>query len=70
LLISFKATEIAPGPAEGPSTGVQNLSARRFSPINGLPPARTLAGNPTEWMFHRHNLEHAVGGMMGTVAVE
>ena len=29
-----------------------------------------VADNPGEWMFHCHILEHAAGGMMGTVAVE
>jgi FtsP/CotA-like multicopper oxidase with cupredoxin domain len=29
-----------------------------------------VAENPGEWMFHCHILEHAAGGMMGTVAVE
>jgi len=29
-----------------------------------------VANNPGEWMFHCHILEHAAGGMMGTVAVE
>ena len=29
-----------------------------------------VADNPGEWMFHCHVLDHAAGGMMGTVAVE
>lgn len=29
-----------------------------------------VADNPGEWMFHCHILEHAAGGMMGTIAVE
>ena len=29
-----------------------------------------VADNPGEWMFHCHILEHAAGGMMGTVTVE
>jgi FtsP/CotA-like multicopper oxidase with cupredoxin domain len=29
-----------------------------------------VADNPGEWMFHCHILDHAAGGMMGTVAVE
>lgn len=29
-----------------------------------------VADNPGEWMFHCHILDHAVGGMMGTVVVE
>ncbi len=29
-----------------------------------------VADNPGEWMFHCHILDHAVGGMMGTIAVE
>jgi len=29
-----------------------------------------VADNPGEWMFHCHILEHAAGGMMGTVAVD
>jgi FtsP/CotA-like multicopper oxidase with cupredoxin domain len=28
-----------------------------------------VADNPGEWMFHCHILEHAFGGMMGTIAV-
>lgn len=28
-----------------------------------------VADNPGEWMFHCHVLDHAAGGMMGTVAV-
>lgn len=28
-----------------------------------------VADNPGEWMFHCHILEHAAGGMMGTIAV-
>jgi FtsP/CotA-like multicopper oxidase with cupredoxin domain len=28
-----------------------------------------VADNPGEWMFHCHILDHAAGGMMGTVAV-
>ncbi len=29
-----------------------------------------VADNPGEWMFHCHILEHAVGGMMGTLVVD
>ena len=29
-----------------------------------------VADNPGEWMFHCHILDHAAGGMMGTVAIE
>lgn len=29
-----------------------------------------VAANPGQWMFHCHVLDHAAGGMMGTVAVE
>lgn len=29
-----------------------------------------VADNPGEWMFHCHILDHAAGGMMGTLAVE
>lgn len=29
-----------------------------------------VADNPGEWMFHCHVLDHAAGGMMGTIAVE
>jgi FtsP/CotA-like multicopper oxidase with cupredoxin domain len=29
-----------------------------------------VADNLGEWMFHCHILDHAAGGMMGTVAVE
>lgn len=29
-----------------------------------------VAENPGEWMFHCHILDHAAGGMMGTVVVE
>ena len=29
-----------------------------------------VAENPGEWMFHCHILDHAAGGMMGTIAVE
>ena len=29
-----------------------------------------VADNPGEWMFHCHILEHAAGGMMGTIAIE
>lgn len=29
-----------------------------------------VADNPGEWMFHCHILDHAAGGMMGTIAVE
>ena len=29
-----------------------------------------VADNPGEWMFHCHILDHAAGGMMGTVVVE
>ncbi|HEX6361453.1 MAG TPA: multicopper oxidase family protein [Albitalea sp.] len=29
-----------------------------------------VADNPGEWMFHCHILEHAFGGMMGTIAIE
>jgi FtsP/CotA-like multicopper oxidase with cupredoxin domain len=29
-----------------------------------------VADNPGEWMFHCHILEHAAGGMMGTVTVD
>ena len=29
-----------------------------------------VADNPGVWMFHCHILDHAVGGMMGTIAVE
>ncbi len=29
-----------------------------------------VADNPGEWMFHCHILDHAAGGMMGTVIVE
>ena len=29
-----------------------------------------VADNPGEWMFHCHILDHAAGGMMGTMAVE
>lgn len=29
-----------------------------------------VADNPGEWMFHCHILEHAAGGMMGTIAVD
>lgn len=26
-------------------------------------------GNPGDWMFHCHILEHAAGGMMGTIRI-
>lgn len=29
-----------------------------------------VADNPGEWMYHCHILDHAAGGMMGTIAVE
>ena len=29
-----------------------------------------VASNPGEWMFHCHILDHAAGGMMGTIAIE
>jgi FtsP/CotA-like multicopper oxidase with cupredoxin domain len=29
-----------------------------------------VADNVGEWMFHCHILDHAAGGMMGTVMVE
>jgi FtsP/CotA-like multicopper oxidase with cupredoxin domain len=29
-----------------------------------------VADNVGEWMFHCHILDHAAGGMMGTVLVE
>jgi FtsP/CotA-like multicopper oxidase with cupredoxin domain len=29
-----------------------------------------VAENPGEWMFHCHILDHAAGGMMGTLVVE
>lgn len=29
-----------------------------------------VADNPGEWMFHCHILDHAAGGMMGTIAVD
>jgi FtsP/CotA-like multicopper oxidase with cupredoxin domain len=29
-----------------------------------------VAENPGEWMYHCHILDHAAGGMMGTIVVE
>jgi FtsP/CotA-like multicopper oxidase with cupredoxin domain len=29
-----------------------------------------VADNRGEWMFHCHILDHAAGGMMGTIAVD
>lgn len=29
-----------------------------------------VADNPGQWMFHCHILDHAAGGMMGTIAIE
>ncbi len=36
---------------------------------NGSADVLFVADNPGEWMFHCHILEHAAGGMMGTIAV-
>ena len=32
--------------------------------------AVTFDERPGEWMFHCHILDHAAGGMMGTIVVE
>jgi FtsP/CotA-like multicopper oxidase with cupredoxin domain len=39
-------------------------------PARGTLDIAFVADNPGEWMFHCHILDHAIGGMMGTIVVE